>query len=432
MARFLADITPLRVSPAYRRLWIGNSISAIGVQVTLTAVSLQVYDLTASSFYVGLVGLFALVPLIIAGLYGGSIADSFDRRRVALVSGLALWASAAGIAAQAWLDLGSVWVLYLLIAAHSAAQGVNQPTRSAIIPALVGRDLLPAANALNMLTMSISMMAGPLLAGTLVISVGFAWTYTIEVLTFLAALWALWLLPSLPPGAAGDDEPQAARRAGFRSVLEGFRFLSTRKNVRMTFLIDINAMVMAAPRAVLPAIGAVMIGGGELTVGILMAGMAAGAFLTGLFSGPLTRIHRHGAAIFWSVVGYGLAVTGFGVVVLLASGRPLPDDGLTWWVWPAAAFMLLAGAADSVSAIFRSTILQSATPDHMRGRLQGVFIVVVAGGPRIGDMLSGSVGEAIGEHWTMILGGIACAVVAALLMRWLPGFMRYDARRPVP
>ncbi|NLS10145.1 MFS transporter [Nesterenkonia sp. MY13] len=432
MSRFLADITPLKVSPAYRRLWIGNSISAVGVQVTLTAVSLQVYDLTASSLYVGLVGLFALVPLVIAGLYGGSIADNYDRRKVALISGFALWASAAGIAAQAWLELGNVWVLYGLIAAHSAAQGVNQPTRSAMIPALVGRELLPAANALNMLTMSIAMMAGPLLAGTLVVTVGFAWTYTIEVLTFLAALWALWLLPSLPPGKAEDDEA-LSRRAGLRSVLEGFKFLSTRKNVRMTFLIDINAMVMAAPRAVLPAIGAIMIGGGELTVGILMAAMAAGAFFTGLFSGPLTRIHRHGAAIFWAVVAYGLAITGFGVVVLFASGHPVPGDGsLTWWVWPAAVFMMMAGSADSVSAIFRSTVLQSATPDHMRGRLQGVFIVVVAGGPRVGDMVSGSVGEAIGEHWTMIIGGIACAVVAALMMRWLPGFMRYDSRKPIP
>ncbi len=433
VSRLLADLTPLRVSPAYRRLWLGNAISAVGVQVTLTAVSLQVYELTASSLYVGLVGLFALVPLVAAGLYGGAIADNFDRRKVALISGLALWLSAAGIAAQAWLDLGNVWVLYLLVALHSAAQGVNQPTRSAIIPALVGRELLPAANALNMLTASIAMMAGPLLAGTLVLTVGYAWTYTIEVVTFLAALWALWLLPALPPGSAGELDPKRSRRVGLRSVLEGFQFLSTRKNVRMTFLLDINAMVMAAPRAVLPAIGALMIGGGELTVGILMAAMAAGAFFTGVFSGPLTRMNRHGAATFWAVVSYGLAVSGFGVVVLLASRDPLPEGGsLTWWVWPAAIFLLLAGSADSVAMIFRSTILQSATPDHLRGRLQGVFIVVVAGGPRVGDMVSGSVGEAIGEHWVMIVGGIACALIAALLIRWLPGFLRYDSRNPVP
>ncbi|WP_309081180.1 MFS transporter [Zhihengliuella sp.] len=438
MPRLLADLTPLRVSADFRRLWLGNTLSAVGSQLTLVAVSLEVYKITQSSLYVGLLGLFAVVPLIVAGLYGGAVADAFDRRRVALASAAVLWLATAAIAAQAWAGLESVWVLYGLIAVHSGAVGINQPTRGAIIPALVGVKLLPAANALNMVTFSIAMMVGPLLGGVLVAQVGYAWTYSIDVVTYLAALWAIWRLPPLPPEQADDDGGAAApsprrRRVGLGSVVEGFGFLATRRNVRMTFVIDLAAMIMAAPRALLPAIGAVLIGGGETTVGVLLAATALGAFLTGLFSGPLGRIHWHGAAVYWSVVAWGLCICGFGVIVYLAAGTDVPDDGSsTAWLWPAAGFLLLAGVADSVSGVFRNTILQSATPDRLRGRLQGVFIVVVAGGPRVGDLVAGGAASLVGEPWTLMVGGLLCVAVATGLMRWQPGFLRYDARRPVP
>ncbi|GHD10150.1 MFS transporter [Zhihengliuella salsuginis] len=441
MPRFLADLTPLKVSPAFRRLWIGNALSAVGSQLTLVAVSLEVYKLTGSSFHVGLLGAFAVVPLVVAGLYGGAVADHFDRRRVALASSAVLWGATAAIAAQAWAGVENVWVLYGLIAVHSGAGGINQPTRGAIIPALVGTRLLPAANALNMVTFGVAMMVGPLLGGVLVATVGYAWTYTVDVVTYLAALWAVFRLPPLPvaqPAAdAGEAGTTAAaprrRRVGLASVGEGFRFLATKPNVRMTFLIDLVAMITAAPRALLPAIGAVLIGGGETTVGVLLAATALGAFLTGLFSGPLTRINRHGAAVYASVVAWGLCVGGFGVVVFLASRDPLSDGGGAGdWLWPAAAFMALAGVADSVSGVFRNTILQSATPDHLRGRLQGVFIVVVAGGPRVGEMVAGGAAGLAGEAWVMIGGGALCVVLATVLVRWLPSFMRYDARNPTP
>ncbi|MGG5752968.1 MFS transporter [Zafaria sp. Z1313] len=425
MSRLFADLTPLKVSPAFRRLFIGNALSAVGSQLTLIAVSLQVYHLTASSFYVGLLGLFALVPLVLAGLYGGSVADAHDRRRVALASSFVLWLSTIGFAAQAWLQLDSIWVLYALTAVHSAAAGINQPTRGAIIPALIGTKLLPAANSLNMVTFGIAMMVGPLLGGVLVAQVGYGWTYTIDVVTFLAALWSVYRLPPLPP--QGEIS-----KAGMRSVIEGFRFLGGQPNVRMTFLIDLAAMILAAPRALLPAIGAVMLGGGEATVGLLLGAVALGAFLTGLFSGPLTRIHLQGTAVFWSVAAWGASISAFGLVVLQASREPLPSGGTSGWIWAAVACCAAAGVADSVSGVFRTTILQTATPDHLRGRLQGVFIVVVAGGPRIGDMVAGGVSTGLGEAWTLVVGGLACILGAWLLVRWSPGFLRYDSRNPVP
>lgn len=424
MPRILADLTPLRHSPAFKRLWIGNALSAVGGQLTLVAVSLEVYSLTGSSFHVGLLGAFALVPLVLTGLYGGSIADAHDRRKVALASALVLWVATAAIAAQAWIGVNNVWVLYGLVAIHSAAGGINQPVRGAIIPAIVGLKLLPAANSLNMVTFGIAQMVGPLLGGILVAQIGFGWTYGIDVLTYTAAVWSVYMLPALPAD-------RKAAPAGLRSVIEGFRFLGTQPNVRMTFLIDLAAMVLAAPRALLPAIGAVLIGGGEMTMGVLLAATAMGAFMAGLFSGPLGRIHRQGVAVFICVAIWGASIAGFGMVVILASRYPLPAGGeASDWLWPAAACMALAGVADAISSVFRTTILQTATPDHLRGRLQGVFIVVVAGGPRLGEMLSGGVASGIGEGMTLLLGGLACILAAVLLMRFQPGFLRYDSRNP--
>jgi len=423
VGKFLADITPLRESPAFRRLWLGTAASAVGSQLTLVAVSLEVYRLTQDSFYVGLLSIFALVPLVLGGLLGGSIADAHDRRRVALLASSVLWLTTGCLALQAWLQVGNVWLLYALVAVQSGAQAINQPARSAIIPVLVRKELLPAANALSMMSMGLSMTAGPLLAGVLVATIGFAWTYTIDVASFAFVVWALVKLPPMPPD-------RVTHRAGLRSVVEGFRFLGTRPNLRMTFVIDLIAMILAQPRALLPAIGALMIGGGEATVGILLAATAVGAFLAGLFSGPLGGVRAQGAAVVWSVMGWGASVAGLGLVVVLA-GRS-GGAGVTAWLIPAALCCALAGIADSVSAVFRTTILQSAAPDHLRGRLQGVFVVVVAGGPRVGDLLAGGATKVLSEGWVLLAGGVLCAVAAWLVARWQSGFLRYDARNPVP
>lgn len=425
MPRLLADLSPLRESPEYRRLWIGTALSAVGTQLTLTAVSLEVFDLTQSSLNVGLLGASGLIPLVLAGLYGGSVVDAYDRRRVALVSAVVLWGTTMAIAAQAWLGLGNVWLLYALVALNSAAGGINQPARSAIIPRLVRPELLPAANALSMITFGLAMAAGPLAAGVLVGAVGYGWTYTIDVLTFSAALYALWRLPPMPPDVQ-------VHRAGLKSVMEGFRFLGTRPNVRMTFLVDLAAMIFAQPRALLPAVGAVVLGGGAVTVGLLLAASAVGSVLAGLFSGPLGGVRRQGLAVLWSVTAWALTVSAFGVVVLLAAGSSEAGAANPGWLWAAAACMALGGAADSVSAVFRTTILQSATPDHLRGRLQGVFVVVVAGGPRIGDLVAGVDATVLGEGWAAVVGGLACIGVTVLLARLQPGFAAYDARHPKP
>jgi ENTS family enterobactin (siderophore) exporter len=421
--RFLADTTPLTESPAFRRLWLGQLLSILGSQLTVTAVSLQVYDLTQSSFHVGLLGLVALLPFVVAGLYGGAIVDAHDRRSVALASSALLWGTGALIALQAWLRLDSVLLIYVLVGLQAFGTGINMPARSSIIPRLIRPEKLAAANALNMITFGLGGAAGPLLAGALVATVGYDWTYTLDVLSFTVAMWALLRLPPMPPEGA-------VRKAGVRSVAEGFEYLGTRPNIRMTFLVDLCAMVFAMPRAVLPAVAVLALGGGAATAGALLAGIAVGTFLGGLFSGPVARLRRQGRGVEWAVAGWGASILAFGIVVL-AAGRSSPETG-TWWIVPAMLCMVAAGASDAVSAALRSTILQAATPDAMRGRLQGVFTVVVGGGPRLGDVFSGGVASWLGEGWSIVVGALLCIALVGVLHLAQPGFARYDARHPAP
>ncbi len=422
-APLLLDLTPLRRNPAYRRLYAGLALSGIGAQLATVAIGLQVYALTGSTAAVGFVGLCALVPLVVMGLYGGALVDRHDRRVVALVGSLVLWTTSIGNALQAWLGNHEVWVLYLLVAVYNAGYGVVNPARSAIYPRLLPIALLPAANALSVTAMNLTFLVGPLLAGVLVDAGGFQAAYTVDALLFTAALWGLWRLPAIPPEA-----PSASAPVGFRAVWDGLSFLGSRPNVRMTFLADLVAMVLAQPRALLPAIAALVLGGGAGTVGILTAGVAAGGLVAMLWSGPLGAVRRQGLAVVVSVAGWGAAFTGFGVVVL-AAGRALSVDAA---LWLATLTMACAGAADAVSAVFRTTILQAATPDRLRGRLQGAFIVVVAGGPRLGELVTGLAASVLGEGTTALVGGLACVAGVLALAAWQRTFLRYDARHPTP
>jgi len=387
---------------------MGTTASQLGQQMTTIAIAIQVYDITRSSFSVGLVGLFSLVPLVTFGLYGGAVADATDRRRLALVASVGLWLLSLVLLAQALLGLESVGLLYVVVALQSGCFAVNNPARAAIIPRLLHRDLLPAANALSMASFNLGLTVGPLVGAYLIHLGGYGAAYGVDAVTFTAALYALFRLPPVPP----EGE---VRRAGIASVLEGLRFLRGAPNLRMSFVADLCAMVLAQPRALFPALALTVYAGTESTVGLLQSAPAAGAVVAFLLSGWVGRVRFHGRAIVVAVVVYGLAV---GAV------------GLTDALWFGVFFLAVSGAADMVSAAYRSTMLQAAVPDAMRGRLQGVFTVVVAGGPRAGDFVIGSVAELTGEQTALLLGGAACVagvLVAALRQR---GFWRYDARRP--
>ena len=430
----LLDLTPLRASPSFRRLWWGLGISNLGTQLTVVAVGLQVYSITGSTLAVGVLGLCALVPLVALGLYGGALVDAYDRRRVALVSSVSLWLISIALALQAWLHLDSVTLLYVLVAVQSAGFAINNPARSAIIPRLVDPHLLPAANVLQTIAWNIALTTGPLLGAFLVATWDYGEAYSIDALLFTATLWALWRLPSLPPVSSepeSADEAPAAAKGGLASVIAGLRYLATRPNVRMTFVVDLIAMILAMPRVLFPAVGVLYLGGGAATTGILSAAFAAGAVLAGLFSGGLVKIRWQARVIGLSIACFGLAVAGFGLVLVEVGARS-PAAMITGAVVGACVFLALAGACDAVSSVFRQTILQSATPDNMRGRLQGVFIVVVAGGPRLGDLVLGSGATWLGEDWAAVVGGLACTVLLTAVLLAQRRFLGYDARHPQP
>ncbi|NUK95767.1 MFS transporter, partial [Streptomyces lunaelactis] len=399
--------TPLRTSVHYRRLWFGNTISWVGQGMTALAISLQVYDITRSTFAVGLVGLCSLVPLVAFGLYGGAIADTVDRRKLGLVSASGSAVLSAGLAVAALAGYHRVWFLYAIVALQAVCAAVNSPARSAMVPRLLPPEQLPAANALSSMMVTSGTLIGPMLGGLIVGFAGYQTAYLIDAVAFSASLYAMWRLPSMRP-----ERTAGAKRA---SVLDGLRFLATRPNLRMTFFSDFCAMILAHPRALFPAVAVLWYDGDARTTGMLVAAPALGALLGGVFSGWQGRIRRHGLAILLAVGAWGTAIAVF---------------GLTRNLWLGLFFLALAGAADTVSMVFRNTMMQAAAPDEMRGRLQGVFIVVVAGGPRLGDFLAGSVAGLTSPTVAVTGGGIACLLALSLLaLRWR-GFARYDARDP--
>jgi MFS family permease len=404
----LADITPLRTSPHYRRVWFGQAVSTIGQQMTAVAVSIQVYTITGSTFATGLVGLFSLVPLVVFGLYGGAIADTIDRRRLAIVGSLGLSVLSVVLAAATILGSRQVALLYGIVALQAVCFAVTSPARSSMIPRLVPAEQLSAANALGSLSSTLGVTIGPMLGGVLIGLWGFQAAYLIDTVTFGAVLYAMVRLPPMRPDGAGK---------GRASVIEGLRFLRDRPNLRTSFLADLTAMIFAMPRALFPAIAVGFYGGDARTVGLLASAPAIGSLVGALFSGWVGRVHRHGLAVVCAVLAWGLAITGFGLV------REL---------WLGLLLLGAAGAADSASMIFRNTMMQMAAPDQMRGRLQGIFIVVVAGGPRLGDLSSGSLAQLASPAVAVVSGGLACiAGILLLAVRW-PGFARYDARNPSP
>jgi MFS family permease len=407
--RVAADITPLRESADYRRWWSGYVVSNVGSQISIVAAQLQVFALTHSSFYVGMTGLVTVVPLIIFGLLGGSIADAVDRRRLMLATSSVLTVLSALLWIQAAAGADRVWIIYVLVGAQAGVFGIDSSARGAMLPRLIRRELLPAANSLGQISQNTALTAGPLLAGVIVGSLGFAYAYAFDALSFTAILYALFRLPPAPP--LGDTP-----RAGVKSVIEGLRYLGPRKNLLMTFLVDINAMVFGMPRALFPALAVGTFHGGAGTAGLLYAAPPVGALVGAGLSGWSGRVRRQGRAVIISVAVWGAAIAVFGFAHEL---------------WFGLAMLAIAGAADMVSAIFRNTILQVATPDSLRGRLQGVFIVVVAGGPRFGDVESGTVASLVSTEFAVVSGGLACLVGLFALTSKYPSFAKYDALDPV-
>jgi predicted MFS family arabinose efflux permease len=404
----LMDLSPLRQSRDYRALISGQMVSTLGTQLTTVAVPYQVYAITHSSLYVGLVSLAQLFPLIVGSLLGGSLVDALDRRRLLLVVDALGAMLSVGLAVNA--DLGPVlWPLFVFPAAAAALSGVDSSARNAMIPGMVGLRLVPASNALFQALFQTGAIVGPAVAGLLLAGAGVRVVYWLDVASFVAMVLAVFLISPQPPSGAG------AARPGWRSMAEGFRFVGRTQQVQGAYLIDVNAMVFGLPRALFPALAATVFGGGATTVGLLYAAPGAGALLGAVTTGWVGRIRRQGVAVIVAVVVWGLAITGFGLVR---------------WLPAALALLAVAGWADVISAVFRNTIIQFAGPESLRGRLMGVQMAVVAGGPRLGDLEAGAVATGFGDTFAVVSGGLACIAGALVVARLLPGFRRHRSALP--
>ncbi|WP_111767779.1 MFS transporter [Nakamurella deserti] len=405
LRRIAPDTRALQI-PAYRRLFLGQAVTVVGSQLTVVAVQQQIFDLTGSSAWVGAASFVALIPLITFGLLGGAIADTHDRRVILVLSSTGIALTSIGLWVNAIIGGGSVVVVFAMLALQQGLFAVNSPARGAIIPRLVPADLVPGANALSMTVFSVGVLLGPLLAGVLLPTVGLGWLYLIDAIGLTAVVWAAYRLPPMP------RQGPARERA---KVGEGLRYLRGRDVLLLTFVVDILAMVLGMPRALFPQMAEQTFGGpaeGGIQLGLLNLGLGLGAAIGGLTGGWIQRVRRQGLAIIVAIVVWGLAMVGF---------------GLSTSIWIAVGFLAVGGWADMVSAVYRTTVLQLSATDEMRGRMQGVFLVVVAGGPRVADLLHGLAAEASSTTLAVTGGGVLVVVTVLIVAFVRPALIRYRA-----
>lgn len=409
LGRVLLDIRPLKESAAFRRLWAGSALSSLGGTMTSFAVALQIWNLTGSVAAVGAVGLASGLPAVALGLIGGSIADAVDRRKLVLITSSLLAAVSAGFTVQAFAGLDQVWLLYLLVAAQSLLGSVDGPARRTFTPKLLSAQQLPAATALNMLTFHGTITIGPLLAGALAAAGGLKTCYLIDTLSFAGALYGVARLPAMP------TNPEA--RPGFHAVAEGLRYIRANRVLSGALLADLSATVLGMPFALFPAINAERFGGSPISLGLLSAAVAVGGVLGSAFSGPVGRVSRQGAAMLIAGAVWGAGLIGF---------------GLAGHLWVAVTMLVIAGAADVTSVIFRTAMIQTVTPDQYRGRTSAAEYVVGVACPRLGNFRAGAVGSLTSPTVSAVSGGVTTIIGAALIALALPALARYRTELPHP
>ena len=398
------DITPLRRHRDFRLLFIGRFVSFFGSMITVVAFPYQVYQLTHSVLLVGLLGVLAFAAILAVAFVGGALADARDRRSMVLLSEVALMVCSLVLAGNAATPHPQVWLLFVVATAWGALDAVQRPSLDAMLPRLVDKNELTAAAALGSIRGTLGQILGPALGGVLVAAIGLSFTYMVDVATFVVGLACLWLMRSVPP-------PVNAERPSFRRVLEGLRYARSRQELLGTYFIDMIAMFFGMPMALFPAIAPGL--GGPKVLGLLYAAPAIGSFAFSATSGWTNRIHRHGMGVAVAAVVWGLAIIGFGFATSL---------------WLAVLFLVVAGAADMMSGVFRSVIWNQTIPDSLRGRLASIEMLSYTSGPALGNFEAGAVASIFNVRISIVSGGVLCVIGCVLCALALPAFRAYDAR----
>ena len=405
------DTSALRESRDFRLLTLGSIVTGLGTQATLVALPYQVYVITRSPFLTGLLGLVELGPLVSASLFGGALADRFDRRRLLMLCQVELVVVAAGLAAAALAGTPPVWLLYVLAGALAGGAAVERVARHSIVPNTVAPERLRSALSLTFGLYQLTMVVGPALGGVLIAALGVGGVYAIDAGSCLGMVAAAWAMSPQPPMGVERHEPVLA------SIRTGLAFVRRSQALVGSFAIDLAAMTFGMPRALFPVLSLSVFHAGASGTGFLMASVAIGAMIAALTTGWLEHARWLGRVVLGAVAVWGLAIAAAGAMSAIV---------------PALLLFAVAGAADSVSAVCRSTISQSVTPDQMRGRMSSVFSLVVASGPRLGDVEAGTVASAASPRFSVVSGGLACVASVALVAVLFPELAAYDGRRAAP
>jgi MFS family permease len=397
------DFTPLKRHRDYRLLYIAQCVSFLGGMMTYVALPYQMFQLTHSSFMVGLLGVAELIPLLMTAFVGGALADAVDRKRMVIVTDVFLAGGSVSLALLAYLGAPPVWSLYALAGFMSGLNGLQRPSIDALMPRLVPREDLMAAAALSSFRGSFIMIVGPAIGGVLIASRGLAFTYSMDALSYLLALGCIVRIRRV-------SAPEGAERPTVESIREGFRYARSRQELVGTYVVDFVAMIFGMPMALFPALSERL--GGPGVLGILYASPAVGAFVASVTSRWTHQVKRHGLAVTVAAAVWGVAIVVFGFCDAIG---------------PAIFFLALAGGADAVSGIFRSTLWNQTIPDNLRGRLAGIEMVSYMSGPMLGNLEAGMAASAFGVRASVVSGGVLCVVGVALCAFMLPKFISYDA-----
>ncbi len=403
MARLLVDVTPLRTSRNFRLLFLGQLVSLLGSNLTIVAVAYEVYQLTQSSLWVGLVSFIQLPLLIVGSLWGGALGDRFDRRTLLAAASVALGLTSALLGVNASLHHANFVLLVSVPALAAGLGGLSAPLRSAAIPSLVAPNELVAALSLNQVIINGAAVVGPGLAGVLVATVGLKWCFFADATTFGALVVATLLMDPMRPVGQHDVAKT------LQAIREGFHYVRRHAVVQAVYLVDLNAMVFGLPRALFPAVTEHVYHAGPEVLGLLYAAPGAGALTMAVFTGWMDRVRRRGRLVVLVVLSWGVAMALFGLVPVL---------------WVGLACLAVAGAMDVISAVLRNTILQTSITDDFRSRISSIQMAVVTGGPRLGDLESGAVASLTSTEFSIVSGGVMCVLGVLALIRWRPTFWR--------
>ena len=411
----LLDIEPLRLYRDFRIVYFGQIVSNTGRQVVVVALPYQLYVETQSPLSIGLLAFVQLVPLLVFSLWGGAIADSFEQRRLLLLTQSGLLLTSLALTGIALLDQPPIFLIYVVAFLAASISAIDQPARSAATYRLVPREDLPRVIALSQAGWQLPSVIGPALGGLLIATVGLPAAYFVDTLTFAVALVAVALISPLPALREG-------RRPGVDAVLEGLRFVRRIPTILATFVIDLDAMIFGLPVAIFPILALDVFQVGPQGLGLMAAAPAAGALVGALLSGWCARVRYQGRAVMAAVTAWGVSITLFGLTTLVPTSA-----GFTL----ALGFLAMAGASDAISAVFRSTILQVSVPDRLRGRLSSIHLAVVTGGPRIGDMRATTVAALTSAQFSVVSGGLLCILGVAVTAWLFPQLGAYDATLPL-